>query len=384
MRICNHCDKSKMNPQPWRAIALRLPWLILIPIGLYLPQVFQRHANGIERIYSNGIYPAIKNVIATVTSLFPLSLAELILYGSVLLFPAILICKLLRAAFGRIPWRRVVSYIVALGIAGGVLLNMFYLTWGCNYFRTPLSERMNLSIGARPVEELSTLCDWLSRDAAVLREKLPETQEGIFTYDVPVSDIFSQLPEAYQNLAQKEPVFRGNVTRAKSVLWSEGMSWAGIAGIYVGFTAEANVNIAQPDLFIAEAAAHEMAHQLGIASENEAEFAAILACLHSYNDTIAYSGYMLALTICGNALYASDARAYAAIVAGYSDAMRRDLSDYAAYWKQYDGPAKEISNQWNDTYLKHNAQESGVKSYGESVDLLLSYFENTKFFRDAK
>lgn len=384
MRICNNYHKLVNGHNPWRKIAFSLPWLVLIPIGLFLPQVLQKHSADVERYYSNGIYPVIKSIIAAVTSLFSFSIAELLLYGLILILPAIAIIKLFLAAFRRIPWHRVVSYLITIGITGGLLLNMFYLTWGCNYFRAPLSERMELSIEARSVEELTTLCTWLASDAAVLREKLPETTEDVFFYGESRNDVFSQLPQAYRALSQKESVFSGKVFGAKPVLWSQGMSWAGIAGIYVGFTAEANVNVDQPDLFIAEAAAHEMAHQLGIASENEAEFTAILACLHSTNDAIAYSGYMLALTICTNALCAADTQAYKTLAANYSEAMLRDLSDYSHYWKQFEGPTKEISNQWNDTYLKHNAQQSGVKSYGESVDLLLAYFEDTKFFRDTK
>ena len=41
-------------------------------------------------------------------------------------------------------------------------------------------------------------------------------------------------------------------------------------------------------------------------------------------------------------------------------------------WKQFEGPAAEISSAVNDAYLKANRQEEGVKSYGRMVDLLLA------------
>ena len=149
----------------------------------------------------------------------------------------------------------------------------------------------------------------------------------------------------------------------------------GISGIYIGLTAEPNVNTGQPPLLLLQAAAHEMAHQLGIAAEDEAEFTAFLACMRASSPSIRYSGVMQALIRCGNALHAADAARYAAIAHDcYSDGMRRDLADYNAYWAAYEGPAREAADAANDGYLKHNAQPSGVQSYGESVDLLLALY----------
>ena len=135
------------------------------------------------------------------------------------------------------------------------------------------------------------------------------------------------------------------------------------------------MNVDQPPLLLLHAAAHEMAHQLGLASEDEAEFTAFLACMRAPEPAIRYSAVMLALIRCGNALHGADAERYYAIVdARYSDGMRRDLADYTAYWDAFEGPAQEIATDMNDGYLKHNAQVSGVKSYGESIDMLLALY----------
>ena len=127
-----------------------------------------------------------------------------------------------------------------------------------------------------------------------------------------------------------------------------------------------------------------MAHQLGIASEDAAEFAGILACLASDRPEIVYSGLMGALLRCGNALSETKPDSYRAIRAGYSTAMRRDLDAYNAYWKRYDGPAETAASAANDRYLKHNAQQSGIKSYGESVDLLLAYHATENILANIK
>jgi len=116
-----------------------------------------------------------------------------------------------------------------------------------------------------------------------------------------------------------------------------------------------------------------MAHQTGIASENEAEFTAYLACRYSSDPVVRYSGLMNALILSGNALYKADSARYLAATLAYGDAVWRDLEDYDAYWHSFDGEARESADKRNDVYLKHNSQSSGILSYGESVDLMLAF-----------
>lgn len=366
-------------PRPYRSLALRLPLLLLVPLGFGLPSFFSTRMDWVETVYCARIYPAVHGALSALTGWFSFSLAEWLLYALVLGAAVLLLVQLIRAACRRIPLHRFLRVLLCIGIAGGVLLNLFYLTWGLCYFRQPLAARMELPVAARPVEELASLTELLARRAAALRQDVQEDADGVFTADMGAA--FAALPDAYDALAQEFPVFSGRVTQAKRVCWSEGLSWLGIAGVYVGLTAEPNVNIHQPPLLIPAGAAHETAHQLGLASENEAEFAAFLSCAVSSDAAVRYSGAMHALLLCGNALARADAARYAEIVRTcYTDGMRRDLADYSAYWDAYEGKAQEAATSVNDNYLKHNAQPSGVASYGESVDLLLAFEAKTSFF----
>lgn len=366
-------------PHPYRRLALRLPLLLLLPLGLGLPILFSGRTDWVETVYCARIYPAVRGALSALTGWFPFSLAEWLLYALVIGAAVLLLVQLIRAACRRIPFYRVLRVLLCIGIVVGVLLNLFYLTWGLCYFRQPLAARMELPVAARPVEELAALTELLSRRAASLRQDAQEDADGVFTADLNAA--LSALPGAYDALAQAFPAFSGHVTQAKRVCWSEGLSWLGIAGVYIGLTAEPNVNVHQPPLLIPAGAAHETAHQLGLASENEAEFAAFLCCAVSDNAAVRYSGTMHALILCGNALARADAARYTEIVRTcYTDGMRRDLEDYSAYWDAYEGKAQEAATSVNDHYLKHNAQPSGVASYGESVDLLLAFEAKTSFF----
>ena len=362
----------------WKCVYRRAPWLLLLPLGLLWPTVCAGREALVERVYSAQIYPVIKKALAAVTSCVPFSLAECVLYALIMICAALLIGHIVRLVRRREHAARFVAFLLSLAILFGALLNWFYLSWGLNYFRMPLAARMGLSVTARPAAELEALCTELATEANTLRRIVPEDENGVFRLRDGLQPMLDALTAAYETAGESYPALAGGATRAKRVLLSEGLSAMGIAGIYIGMTAEPNVNAHQPALLIPQGAAHEMAHQLGLASEDEAEFAAFLVCCGSDDVCVRYSGIVNAMVSCVNALKKADPEAYARVRSLYGEELRLDLADYDRYWDAYDGALNEIQTEMNDAYLKHNAQQSGVASYGESVDLLLAWRAQTK------
>ena len=374
-------DENTGTGRPgWSSVTRLLPWTLLLPLGIFLPS-FCAGRSGLFESYARNIYPQIKDAISSVTSLIPISLAEVILYALAVGIPLRILTRFVMLILKKTDPVRFVRMLVRIVVFAGAVWTLFYVTWGFNYFREPLRTRIGVTVEARPKEELYDLTVELAVSASEVRAELCEDENGVFRYRTGgYREQFSRLPAAYAALSELEPCFSGKVTVAKPVAWSEGLSWSGIAGIYIGLTAEPNVNVDQIPLLTAFSAAHEMAHELGIASENEAEFTGMLACICSSDPEIRYSGLADALILCGNALYRADPDLYAEARAYYSEAVIRDFRAHNAYWDAFEGPAEETATQMNDSYLKHNAQESGVRSYGESVDLLLAYREKNNFF----
>lgn len=364
--------KQKTSNCTWPCLAWRLPWLLLIFIGLWLPKLAESYPQKAEW-YAEKIYPVIAGILGFLSSIWTFSLVEFILYGTVLGAVVSCLVYLLLWIRKRIPLANLVSFFMSLAIAGGVILNAFYLTWGFNYARPTLYQILDLPLQERPADELKELCDSLCMQAASLRLHVSEDKEGVFTLPDGWRAYFRKIPQAYEALGQEITLFSQRVYPAKGVVASEGMSYAGIAGIYIPYTAEANVNVHQPALLLLSSAAHETAHYLGVAKEDEANFVAYLACTKSDDPAIAYSGIMLALIHCMNKLREADPVAFLEVRQKYSDAMVRDIRQYNAYWEAYDGAVQEAVDNMNDAYLKHNQQENGVRSYGLMVDLLLAW-----------
>ncbi len=367
-------EKTKSTKAVRTAIALQFAAAAaLIILGFSWPRLLAGQGAWIERYYSEGIYQHIRRVISALTSLVPFSIAEFVLYGLVIGVAATILTRLIQLLFRKIRFSRMVGSIVSILLTGGIIINLFYVTWGFNYFREPLAQRMELPVSARSIDELEAFVIRTAVEAQLLRETLTENEEGVFDPKENKGELFARLPQAYGTLSDQFSMFQSDPTRAKQILWSTGLSWQGISGIYIGLTAEPNVNADQPPLLLYQAAAHEMAHQTGFASENEAEFVGYLACMRSNDAVVRYSGLAYSLIVAGNALFEADKERYLAATELYGDAIWRDFSAYSAYWDEYSGDIRQNADRRNDAYLKHNSQPSGIKSYGEAVDLLLAY-----------
>ena len=75
----------------------------------------------------------------------------------------------------------------------------------------------------------------------------------------------------------------------KAISCSTVLSAMDFTGFYFPFTGEANLNVDCPASFLPSTIVHEMAHQRGIASEQECNFIAIAVSLASGDPVYRYS-----------------------------------------------------------------------------------------------
>lgn len=362
-------------PVEWRVVIKRLLWLLLLIPALYLPALASENRAFVERAYSQGIFPLIRDAGNFIFGFAPFSIAEWALYALILLVPAGLIALLILLLKKRISFARCAHYIASALAVACVILNVFYFFWGFHYSREPLPVLLDLPIRERSIDALEEACYILAHSANEIRPTLPEDENGVVALSGSIRESFLKIPPAYEKLSKSIPFLKGSIAPPKMVMGSKGMSILGISGIYVPFTFEANVNVHQPALLLPVTAAHESAHALGIAREDEANFIAYLACLASEDEALMYSGLLLALINCGNQLYAHSHEKYEDLWKTYDAGIVRDLQHHSAYWKGFEGPVQEKMDAMNDQYLRFHHQESGIQSYGEMVDLLLAWFD---------
>ena len=153
----------------------------------------------------------------------------------------------------------------------------------------------------------------------------------------------------------------------------------GYTGLIFPFTGETYINTDQPAWDIPNTIAHEIAHQRGVHFEAEANFIGIAACIQAEEIYYQYSGYMAGLIHLSNALYTVSPDAYFEISDNFSAHLKADLQHNTRYWQEKEGKLNDITDTVYETFLQINNQPSGLRSYGECVDLLVFWLHTSSF-----
>lgn len=342
-------------------------------IGLIIFVLSAHFPHTTEEIYSSFLYKIISRSLSGLTSVFPFSLAEIII---VLL---VIVITVYTFRFGfyfiqRKELKLLKRYFLNLITAVGIIYLAFQLLWGLNYNRARLNETLYLDTKEPTQEELVNLCQILISRANNLRKDLNENADSIMKLPYEKAEALKIAYKGFENASLCYPNLDKNYGRPKGIILSKPMSYTGITGFFFPFTGEANVNMHIPDPFFPFVIAHEMAHQMGFAREDEANFIAYIACINHPDIYFQYSGTLSALNYTMSALKKVDKTKHSELLATYCKGVARDIRYNNEFWSKYSGPVERISNKINDTYLKTQNQKTGVKSYGAMVDLLIAEY----------
>ena len=152
------------------------------------------------------------------------------------------------------------------------------------------------------------------------------------------------------------------------------ISW-GFLGYYNPFTGEAQLNLTMPRFLIPYVTCHEMAHQLGYASESEASFVGYLAAAKSTDLVFQYSAYFDMFNYANHELFIRDSAAARDNYTHLDTLVKTDVGEVKAYWQKSDNMIEPVIRLFYDRYLKANQQIKGVKSYNEVVGWMIAYYK---------
>lgn len=359
--------------------------LLLFPIALFINYLSSKFPGLVDKYYSSYINKYMVTTLSKLSGIFPISLYEVTMYIIVSCIVIVIIRIIIAIAKDKkIVFSLVKNYILNILSIVSIIYFLFIILWGINYNRTPLetiiianynkTNNENILTKKHSVDDLINLYNYLIDNANETRKEVSENKHGIMTCNTPYKETISRAQLGIDNIDYFIPQLSGDYSTPKYVLSSKLMCYTGITGIYFPFTGEANINIAVPDLYIPSTTLHEMAHQRGFASEDEANFIGYLASINHPDADFKYSGYILALNHTANALYKVDYNSYKNLSKRISTSVLMDLKNNQEFWKKYEGKVDEISSKFNDSYLKANGVKDGSASYGKMVDLLLTYY----------
>ncbi len=316
-----------------------------------------RKVPGFAEWYAVRVYPVLAAVWGGLWGIFPFSVSELGLY---LALPA--------AAAGLIRCRKHPgAFLSGTALAAGVLFLLYGANCGVNYYSASFSSYLPYGREEHTEEELERLLVYLTEQVNSCRD-----QAGV---RLTAREYGEEGRAAMKALGEKYPCLSGFYPRPKYLTVPWILSVQQLAGVYSPFTAEANYNNAMVPYNIPHTICHELSHLKGFMREDEANFIGFLACLESEREEFRYSGWLMGWIYVGNALAEVNPARYMELRLQLDEAAERDLEANSSFWSRYEGKAAEAAEAVNDTYLKLNDQEQGVKSYGMVVDLMLGWAE---------
>ncbi len=311
-------------------------------------------------------------LLATLTAWIPFSVGELCIW----LLPVILVFALVYAfKYACDTWRSALVFMGCMLCVITTLFSLFTLNFAAGYRGSTLDQKLELEKKPVSTEQLYATAEYLREMVNEEATHISYAQDGFSMMPYSLDIMRDHLDDAYTKFCAQHDFISHSPGVVKPVLLSRVMSYMHTTGVYTFFTGEANINVDFPDYTIPYTAAHEMAHQRGVAREDEANFIAFLVCMSSDDPYLRYSGYLNLYEYVLSALAAADDDLYAQSYRQLSGDVKREMLAYSSFFEQYrHSVTSQISGAVNDTFLQSQGTV-GTQSYGMVVDLAVAYYE---------
>jgi hypothetical protein len=315
----------------------------------------------VERFYSLRAYAALQRPMTTLSNTVPFALLDGLIVVVIAAWLALAVRDLVRKTQG--TFRTAARIVLRTVVWTAALYVIFLGTWGLNYRRTPLIEKL-------PFDARAVTPDAARSLALVTVKQLNALYDAAHTAGWPAAGAIDPALAAALAHADREVGGRGSVTvgRPKSTLLDVYFRRAAVGGMTDPYFLETLVSATLLPFERPFIVAHEWSHLAGVADEGDANFLAWLTCVQA-TPADQYSGWLFLYSeVTAGLRGPARAEAGALLAAG----PRADLAAIRARLiRQVDRRIFAVGQRVYDQYLKANRVESGVQSYGHVVELVL-------------
>ena len=251
---------------------------------------------------------------------------------------------------------------------------LFYMSWAVNYYRLPLFKKMDIRREYSDVDLLQFTTKLIAKTNAIQYQIANDKNEKI-KFPYAHERVFQMNLEGYDNLAKQYPFLKYEHESIKNSLFSLPLTYMGFAGYLNPFTNEAQVNSMLPMYAFPTTSTHEMAHQLGYASESECNFIGFLASTKNENLYFQYSGYAFALRYCLHNWEIRNPKILKQLLKTVNPGILKNYQESENFWKQYETFIETGFKIFYDNFLKFNQQKDGLDGYSKFVNLMVNYYQ---------
>jgi hypothetical protein len=306
-----------------------------------------------EFFYGRFIFPLTRWIYDYTIGLLPFPFVYV-----VILLLAIGMWRLLKKSSSILEASKAAAMYILLFVA------LFFWSWGYNYQRPTVKEKLALTIPLVKMEHVERMFCRLTDSLPVWRADLVVS---------PVDSLESLVRLEAKKFLQDQSIVAPGRPRIRGLKPNGVLLGISTAGIYIPYSFEAHYDNGLHQLALPYIMSHEVSHAFGITDEGECNFLGALICRNSTDPYFKYSGGIYELQ-----------RLYGAMVSyGFNaDQLRSDidqlvLADIKEIRLKHDQyptyfPEK-LRNLLYDTYLKSQGVKSGLASYGEVLGLLMAW-----------
>jgi len=256
-----------------------------------------------------------------------------------------------------------------------ILYFTFHFLWAFNYYRQPLFEKMHIQRDYTNAD-LFTFTKKLIAKTNEVQFQITKDKNKKVSNPYATDSIFKITQDGYDKLAQEYPIFQYQYPSQKQSLFSLPLTYMGFGGYLNPFTNEAQVNSKLPRYGFPNVVCHEMAHQIGFASESECNFIGFLACIKNKDPYFQYAAYATALHYCLENVYLKNENQFNALKPLINKGILKNYKESERFWEQYDTFIDKGFQLFYDQFLKTNQQKDGIESYSKYVNLLINFYKD--------
>jgi len=328
-------------------------------------------AEWVEIQYSSYLYPKLSCFLRSVFSVFRGSVGDLLytLFALYILWRGIHFSRKSASLVSK-KWSLVSSLIKVRLLICSVVI-WFQLCWGINYHRKGIAYQLAMGNAKYTTADLIQL-DAMLLDSMNISKILSGKNDALF---LKKEDVFFLSEAACKKAVQKFPFLEYKYPAVKRSYYGWLGNYLGFTGYYNPFTGEAQVNTTIPVFLQPFVTCHEIAHQLGYAKENEANFVGYLMATQSSNSSVKYSAYLEMYLYTNRTLYLMDSVSAIRSRDKIHPWVKNDLEEWRRFNQSHVGFFEPLFTSMYDLFLKQHKQPSGIWSYDEAIGLLVSYLK---------
>ena len=354
---------------------MKLGLLLIIALALAFFSFFPLQ---VEKWYSVGVYPGLASLLRILTGWAPFSLGDLI-YSIIVIHLLINLIKgailVYQKKYTREKFLAFLFRLIKVVLSAYII---FKILWGLNYNRLGIAYQLGIAKKEYTREEVILLTNQLIEKVNECRRQIKDT-----VLPAPALDtIYREAFHSYQTVSSQYDFLNYRNRSVKGTLFNSLGDYMGFSGYYNPFTGEAQLRTDIPRALIPYITCHEMAHQLGYASESEANFVGYLAAASSNDVYFRYSVYNDLFSYAqGEEIFMEgkekDFKAFETIIKYNRDHLdslvKKDRKEIREFFNKRKNRISPAVSGLYDQYLKMNKQSAGINSYNEVIGWLIAY-----------